>query len=257
MGLQGQLISFYTLLRREFVRIIRIWPETLLPSVITMGLYFVIFGNVMGKRIGNMGAIPYTSYIVPGLVMMALINSSYINVVFSFYIGKFQRNIEEMLTSPMSNHAILLGYICGGIIRGMLVAGIVLLVSLFFTDIYIYDWPLTLLVAICTSALLSLGGFINGILATSFDQLSIVPMFVLTPLTYFGGVFYSVELLPPFWKAATYFNPIFYMVSGFRYGMLGTTDVAIEYVLGILIIAIIILYSFNMWLLRQGIGIKS
>lgn len=257
MGLQEQFISFYTLLRREFVRIIRIWPETLLPSVITMSLYFVIFGNVIGARIGKMGDIPYTSYIVPGLVMMALINSSYINVVFSFYISKFQRNIEEMLTSPMSNHTILLGYICGGIIRGILVSGLVLLVSLFFTDIYIYNWPLMLLVAVCTSALFSLGGFINGIIATNFDQLSIVPMFVLTPLTYFGGVFYSVDLLPPFWKSATYFNPIFYMVSGFRYGMLGTTDVAIKYVLSILIIAIIILYSFCIWMLNKGTGVKS
>lgn len=257
MGLQQQFVSFYTLLRREFVRIINIWPETLLPSVITMGLYFVIFGNVMGARIGHMDAIPYTSYIVPGLVMMALINSAYINVEFSFYISKFQRNIEEMLTSPMSNHAILLGYICGGLIRGMLVASIVLLVALFFTDIYIYNWPLTILVAVCTSLLLALGGFINGVFATSFDQLSLVPMFVLTPLTYFGGVFYSVDLLPSFWKAATYFNPIFYMVSGFRYGMLGTTDVAIEYVLSILIIAIIILYSFCIWLLHKGIGVKS
>lgn len=257
MGLQEQLISFYTLLRREVVRILRIWPETLLPSVITMALYFVIFGNVMGTRIGSMGDVPYTSYIVPGLVMMALINSSYVNVVFSFYISKFQRNIEEMLTSPMSNHAILLGYICGGIIRGMLVASIVLLVSLFFTDVYIYNWPLTILVAVSTSALLSLGGFINGVLGTSFDQLSIVPMFVLTPLTYFGGVFYSVELLPAFWQKATYFNPIFYMVSGFRYGMLGIADVAIEYVLYVLIAAIIVLYSFCMWLLHKGVGVKS
>ncbi len=257
MGLQGQIISFYTLLRREFVRIIKIWPETLLPSVITMGLYFVIFGNVMGTRIGNMGGMPYTSYIVPGLVMMALINASYINVEFSFYISKFQRNVEEMLTSPMSNHAILLGYVCGGIIRGLLVATSVLLVSFFFTEISIYNWQLTILVALCTSALLSLGGFINGVFSTSFDQLSLVPMFVLTPLTYFGGVFYSVELLPKMWQTATYFNPIFYMVSGFRYGMLGTTDVAIEYVLCILIGAIMMLYSFCMWLLHKGIGIKS
>lgn len=257
MQLQEHMISFYTVLRREFIRIMRIWPETLLPSVITMGLYFVIFGNVMGERIGDMADVPYTSYIVPGLVMMALINSSYINVVFSFYLSKFQRNIEEMLTAPMSNHAIILGYICGGIIRGMLVASIVLLVSLFFTDLYIYSWLLTLLVAVCTAALLSLGGFINGVIATSFDQLSIVPMFVLTPLTYFGGVFYSVELLPEFWQGATYFNPIFYMVSGFRYGMLGTTDVAIEYVLLILIAVIAILYSVCIWLLNKGIGVKS
>jgi ABC-2 type transport system permease protein len=257
VGLQAQLISFYTLVRREFMRIIRIWPETLLPSVITMGLYFVIFGTVMGERIGSMGDIHYTAYIVPGLVMMALVNSSFINVMFSFYISKFQRNIEEMLTSPMSNHAILLGYMCGGIIRGILVASIVLLVSLFFTDVIIYDWHLTLVVAMCTAAMLSLCGFINGVFAKSFDQLSLVPMFVLTPLTYFGGVFYSVDLLPPFWQNATYFNPIFYMVSGFRYGMLGIADVAIEYVLIVLIIAISILYGFCMWLLHKGIGVKS
>lgn len=257
MQLSENLISFYTLLRREFVRILNIWPETLLPAVITMCMYFVIFGSVMGARIGNMGDVSYVTYIVPGLIMMALINNAYINVEFSFYISKFQRNIEELLTAPMSNHAILCGYVCGGILRGMLVGTMVLLVSLFFADIAIYNLLWTTLIAICTAALLALGGFINAVFAKSFDQLSLVPMFVLTPLTYFGGVFYSVKLLPTFWQTATYFNPIFYMVSGFRYGLLGIADVAIEYVLVLLLIAIIILYSFSFWLLQKGVGVKS
>jgi ABC-type polysaccharide/polyol phosphate export systems, permease component len=250
-------ISFYTLLRREFVRILNMWPETLLPSVVTMSLYFMIFGSIMGSRIGDMNGVPYIQYIVPGLVMMAIINSAYINVAFSFYLSRFQRNIEEILTAPMSNATILGGYVGGGMIRGLLVGCLVLIVSLLFTKLNIYSWSLTLLISILTAGLLSLGGLVNGIFAKNFDGLSIVPMFVLTPLTYLGGVFYSVDLLPPVWRTLTYFNPIFYMVSGFRYAMSGVADINIEYAIAVLLILILILYTACIWLLHKGVGVKT
>lgn len=257
MNYKKNWISFYTLLRREIMRIISMWAETLLPPVITMGLYFVIFGSVMGSRIGFMDGIPYIQYIVPGLVMMAIINNSYMNVEFSFYLSRFQRNIEEILTAPMPNSLILSGYVGGGVFRGLLVGTLVLIVSLLFTQLDIHSWVLTLLISILTSVLLSLGGLINGIFAKNFDDLSIVPMFVLTPLTYLGGVFYSVDLLPPIWRNLTYFNPIFYMVNGFRYAMSGISDISIQYAIAMLLIMVVVFYAICIWLLKKGIGIKT
>jgi ABC-2 type transport system permease protein len=250
-------IAFYTLSRREIIRIIRIWPQTILPPVMTMSLYFVIFGNLIGPRIGHMNGVPYIQYIVPGLVMMAIINNSYMNVSSSFFGNKFQRNVEEMLVSPMPNYLILGGYLSGGVIRGLIVGVAVILVSLFFTKLEMYHWGYTILIAFLTAVLFSLAGFINGIFAKKFDDVAIIPMFILTPLTYLGGVFYSADMLPPFWQAATYVNPVFYMVNGFRHGMLGASDVGIEYALVIISGTVLVLYGVCLWLLNKGVGIRG
>lgn len=257
MNLSTNWVGFYTLLRREFLRIINMWAETLFPPVITMTLYFIIFGTIIGSRVGTMDGISYIQYIVPGLVMMAIINNSYMNVEYSFYLSRFQRNIEEILTAPMPNSIILAGYIGGGMIRGLLVGSLVLIVAMFFTKIHIHSWFLTLLISILTALLLSLGGFINAVFARNFDDLSIVPMFVLTPLTYLGGVFYSADLLPPIWKAITYCNPIFYIVNGYRYAIYGVSDIAVNSAITMLFILVIIVYSICIWILNKGIGIKT
>lgn len=251
------LISLYTLFRRELIRMLRIWPQSLLPSVITTGLYYVIFGKVIGERLGDIDGVSYIQYIVPGLIMMSIINNAYTNVVFSFFTSKFQRNIEEMLVAPMSNHMLLCGYISGGITRGILVGTLVAILSLLFTKLTVANWTLTILIVILTSAFLSLAGFINGIFAKKFDDLSTIPMFILTPLTYFGGIFYPVSSLSEIWQTATLINPIFYMISGFRYAILGSSSVPIEYALYILSIGTIILYCLCIWLLNKGIGLKS
>ena len=257
MNLSTNWVGFYTLLRREFLRIINMWPETLFPPVITMTLYFIIFGTIIGSRVGTMDGISYIQYIVPGLVMMAIINNSYMNVEYSFYLSRFQRNIEEILTAPMPNSIILAGYIGGGMIRGLLVGSLVLIVAMFFTKIHIHSWFLTLLISILTALLLSLGGFINAVFARNFDDLSIVPMFVLTPLTYLGGVFYSADLLPPIWKAITYCNPIFYIVNGYRYAIYGVSDISVNFATTMLFILVAIVYSICIWILNKGIGIKT
>lgn len=257
MYFHENLIGFNTVFFREAQRIIRIWGQALLPSVVSTWLYFVIFGSVMGDRIGDVNGFTYIQFIVPGLVMLAIIGNSYTGVVFSFFSSKFQRNIEEMLVSPMSNHAIIAGYVAGGVFRGVLVGVLVIIMSLFFAKLTVAHWFTTIAIALLTSIFLALAGFVNGVLAKKWDDLSIVPEFILTPLTYLGGVFYSVEFLPSTWQKFTYFNPIFYMVNGFRYAMLGTADVVIEYALSILILGIAILYSLCLWLLHKGIGTKT
>ena len=257
MRIKENWTGFYTLSRREFVRILRIWPQTLLPPVMTMSLYFVIFGALIGPRIGNMHGVSYIQYIVPGLVMMAIINNAYVNVSSSFFGNKFQRNIEEMLVAPMPHSIILCGYVMGGILRGIIVGVLIILTSLFFTELEMYHWGYTILIAILTAVLFSLAGFLNGIYAKKFDDIAIVPMFVLTPLTYLGGVFYSVELLPPFWRTAMYANPVFYMVNGFRYGMLGFADVGIWYALFIIACLVVFLYIICVWLLNRGVGVRT
>lgn len=253
----SNLIGFYTLLRKEVVRILRIWPQTLLPPIITVSLYFIIFGGVMGRHIGPISGIAYAQYIVPGLILMSIINNAYDNVVFSFFSNKFQHSIEELFVSPMSNHAILCGYVFGGIIRGFIVGILISILALFFTELSIYSWFLTLLIALLTAFFLALCGMINGIYAKKFDDLSLIPMFVLTPLTYLGGIFYSVDLLPANWQKFMYCNPIFYMVSGFRHAMFGQSEVGIMQSILILVLGIIILYSACLLLLNKGIGIKS
>ncbi len=256
MRIKQWWVSFYTLAKRELVRVLRIWPQSLLPPVITMSLYFTIFGTVMGNRIGSMQGYSYMEYIVPGLVMMGIINSAYMNVIFSFFHNKFQRNIEEMLVAPMPNFLIVAGYVAGGTIRGLLVGLLIVATSLFFVRMSVSYWLVTLTIAAGTAILFSLAGFINGIFAKKFDDTSIVPMFVLTPLTYLGGVFYSIDLLPPAWQKVSCLNPIFYIVNGFRHGVLGSADVSIQQSLCLLIIASIVLFALSVWLMRRGVGIK-
>lgn len=251
------LVGLYTIVLREITRFIRIWSQTLLPSVISMALYFIIFGHVMGSRIGSIEGYTYIEYIAPGLIMMSIITNAYANVVSSFFGAKFQRHLEEMLVSPLPNYIILWGFIVGGLLRGILVGLLVTGISLFFTQLTLQHFWLTLLIGILTALLFSLAGFINGIFAEKFDDINIVPTFVLTPLTYLGGVFYSVHLLPDVWQWLTYINPVFYMVNGFRFGMLGKSDVDMSITLWVIAGFVGVLYGLSIWLLKKGIGIKT
>ena len=248
--------AFSTIVVREVRRFTRIWAQTLLPPAVTMTLYFIIFGNLIGSRIGEMGGFDYMSFIVPGLIMMAVITSSYANVVSSFFSMKFQRSIEELLVSPVPNWVILAGYVTGGMSRGLGIGLIVTLLSLGFTQLSIHHLPMVILTVFLTSALFSLGGFINAMLATKFDDISIVPTFVLTPLTYLGGVFYSIDMLPGFWQGVSMINPILYMVNAFRYGILGVSDVNPYVALGMILLFIAILSAISLRMLARGKGIR-
>nr|WP_207162006.1 ABC transporter permease [Thiocapsa imhoffii] len=249
-------ICFQTIFVKEILRFARIWIQTILPSVITTTLYFVIFGRLIGDRIGSMGGLPYLDFIVPGLVLMGVITNAYSNVVSSFYSSKFSRYIEELLVSPAPNWVILAGYVAGGVARGLVVGIAVMVVAACFTEISIHSYSVTLLVFILTAVLFALGGFINAIFANSFDDISIVPTFVLTPLTYLGGVFYSIELLPEFWQGVSLANPVLYMVNAFRYGLNGVSDIPIGIAFGIISLFILVLAAFSLVLLRRGVGIK-
>jgi ABC-2 type transport system permease protein len=257
MNAQETWIAFVTIVVREVRRFMRIWVQTLLPPAITMALYFVIFGNLIGSRIGEMGGYDYIQYIVPGLVMMAVITNAYANVVSSFFSIKFQHSIEELLVSPVPNHVILLGFVAGGVLRGVMVGVVVTLLSLFFTHLSVHHLGVMLLVVILTATVFSLGGFINAMYATKFDDISIVPTFVLTPLTYFGGVFYSISLLPPFWQTVSMVNPIVYMVNAYRYGILGVSDVSVGVSIAMLVLFTALLYVWAITLLNRGIGIRK
>jgi ABC-2 type transport system permease protein len=257
VNIQQQTIAFSTILRKEVTRFTRIWVQTLIPPVITMGLYFVIFGHLIGERIGHMDGFDYMSFVVPGLVMMSVINNSYANVVSSFYSAKFQRSIEELLVSPTPSHIILLGYVAGGVLRGLMVGAIVTVISTLFTNLIIEHPLLTVTVILLTSILFSLAGLINAIFANSFDDISIIPTFVLTPLTYFGGVFYSIDLLPEFWRGVSQLNPILYMVNAFRYGFLGVSDVNISVALAGITAMLLAAYVYAWYLLQQGKKLRS
>jgi ABC-2 type transport system permease protein len=250
-------IAFFTLLRKEIRRFMRIWPQTLLPPAITMSLYFVIFGNLVGSRIGDMGGFSYMQFIVPGLIMMAVITNSYANVSSSFFSAKFQKSIEELIMSPIPLHLILWGYVLGGVCRGLLVAVIVTAMSLFFTDLYISNWFVTIYTVLITSLLFALGGFINAVYAKSFDDISIIPTFVLTPLTYLGGVFYAISALSPFWQNLSLINPVVYMVNAFRFGILGHSDVNVGISLGVITLCCVALYATAYYLLSRGSGMRE
>ena len=257
MNNQQILIALYTIVRREIRRFTRIWAQTLLPPAITMSLYFIIFGTLIGSRIGEMGGFTYMQFIMPGLIMMSVITNSYSNVVSSFYSAKFQRSVEEMLVSPMPNWVILTGYIMGGMARGLIVGFIVTLLSLFFTELEVHNLAIVIGVTLLTSILFATGGFINAMLANSFDDISIVPIFVLTPLTYLGGVFYSISLLPDFWQGVSQLNPILYMVSTFRYGILGSSDINIYVAIGVILAFVVSLFYVALTMLNKGKGIRS
>ena len=250
-------IAFETIVIKEVRRFSRIWLQTLVPPAITIGLYFVIFGNLIGRRIGEMGGYQYMEFIVPGLIMMAVIQNSYSNVVSSFFSQKFQRSVEELLVSPVPNYVILSGFIVGGMARGLAVGVIVTVMSLFFADLSIQNPFITIAVILMTSIVFSLAGFINAVFANNFDDISIIPTFVLTPLIYLGGVFYSTQMLPPFWQIVSGINPIFYMVNTFRHGILGDSDVDVYWAFLILGVFIVGLYGACIWLLRHGTGLRN
>lgn len=252
-----QWIAFSTLAVKEVRRFTRIWLQTLLPPAITMSLYFVIFGNLVGSRIGDMGGFDYMQYIVPGLIMMSVIQNSYSNVVSSFYGAKFQHSVEELLVSPMSPLIVLCGYVAGGVVRGLMVAAIVTTLALFFTKLSLTHGLITFLVVFLTAVLFSLAGFINAVFANSFDDISIIPTFVLTPLTYLGGVFYSIDLLPDFWRGVSMLNPVLYMVNSFRYGVLGVSDVNVVFSISAIFAFTVVLFVISWWLLQRGVGIRD
>lgn len=250
-------IAFITILVKEVRRFMRIWQQTLLPPAITMTLYFIIFGNLIGSRIGEMSGINYMAFIMPGLIMMSVINNAYSNVSSSFFSNKFQRSVEELLVAPVPNSVILAGFVFGGVARGILTGVIVTIVAVFFTDIQVHNFWILTSIVLLSSILFSLGGFINALYANKFDDVSIIPTFVLTPLSYLGGVFFSTDLLPEGWRLVSEFNPILYMVNGFRYGMLGVSDVSLVTCYAILISVIVVLTAYSMWLLKRGKGIRS
>ena len=251
------LVALRTIARREVSRILRIWAQTLVPPAITMTLYFLIFGNLIGSRIGTMDGISYMDFIVPGLVMMAVIQNAYGNISSSFFGAKFGRHVEELLVSPMPNWVILGGYVAGGVLRGVMVGAIVLCIAMLFTRVQIPHPLVTLATVLLGATIFSLAGFVNAVYAKKFDDIAIVPTFILTPLTYLGGVFYSVTLLPAWAETATRLNPIFYMVNAFRYGLLGTSDVPVGIAFGLMAFFVVALGALGLWLLKRGVGLRS
>ncbi|TMO85191.1 ABC transporter permease [Pseudoalteromonas spongiae] len=254
--MSSQFTALKTIWIKECIRFTRIWVQTLVPPAITMSLYFVIFGNLIGSRIGDMGGFNYMEFIVPGLIMMSVITNSYSNVASSFYSTKFQKSIEELLVSPVPTYIIVLGYMGGGMARGLCVGIIVTILSLFFVDIQIHNVAVIFATVLLTAAVFALGGLINAVYANSFDDISIIPTFVLTPLTYLGGVFYSITLLPDFWQGVSQFNPIIYMVNAFRYGFLGVSDVDITTAFAVIIAFISALFAVAYRLIDKGVGIR-
>jgi ABC-2 type transport system permease protein len=250
-------VALRTIWIKECTRFLRIWVQTLLPPAITMSLYFVIFGNLIGSRIGQMGGVSYMEFIVPGLIMMSVITNSYSNVSSSFFSAKFQRNIEELLVAPVPNWIIIAGFVGGGVARAMLIGVIVTCVSMFFVDVQIHNLLIIIVTLVLTATLFATAGLINAIFAKSFDDISIIPTFVLTPLTYLGGVFYSLTLLPDFWQWVSKINPIVYMVNGFRYGFLGFSDVNYLISLSLLVVFNFVLLTLAYQLINRGVGIRS
>ncbi len=251
------LTSFICIARKETTRIFRIWIQTLVPPAITIILYFIIFGRLIGSQLRDIGGYDYMAFIAPGLIMMSIITNSYTNTVSSFFSAKFQRNIEELLVSPTPDWIVVLGYVSGGMARGLFVGLLVSITSFLFTRLPLFNLGYVVMFAVLTSFVFSLAGMINGIFARKFDDVSIIPTFVITPLTYLGGVFYSISLLPDFWQTLSRANPIIYMVDGFRYGFLGISDISVLVGLGMLLLFSIILFSINLFLLKNGIGVRT
>jgi len=257
MNIALNIVAMQTIVRKEVVRVLRIWIQTVVPPAITMTLYFIIFGNLIGRRIGTMDGFDYMQYIAPGLIMMSVITNSYGNVVSSFFGAKFGRHLEEMLIAPMSNATIIIGHVAGGVLRGMLIGVLVTIIALFFTRLEVQHPFVTISIVLLSSIVFSLAGLINAIFAKKFDDIAIVPTFILTPLTYLGGVFYSISLLPEFWQTVSLANPILYMVNAFRYGILGTSDINIGVAYGILLVFVVVLFTACVQLLNRGVGIRE
>lgn len=257
MSPQKIWVAYYTMIRAEFVRIVRIWSQTLLPPVVTTTLYFIVFGGFIGSQIAPIHGYSYMQFIVPGLIMMSVITSAYMNTVSTFYFAKWTKTVEEILVSPTPNWVVILGYVSGGVLRGLIVGALVLIVSLFFTHLAIFNAAVLISALVLTSVLFSLGGLINAVFAKSFDAISIVPTFVLTPLTYLGGVFYSVDALPEFWRGVSHANPILYMINAFRYGFLGISDINLYTCFGVLIGFTALFLGVVIYLFKKGLGLKN
>ena len=250
------LIGLGTIVHKESRRVVRIWVQTIVPPAITMTLYFIIFGSLVGSRIGQMDGVSYTTFIAPGLIMMAVITNSFANVVSSFFSSKLMLHLEEMLVAPLSHATIVVGFVVGGVVRGLLVAALVTVVALFFTNLEVAHPFVTLTTILLTAIVFSLAGLFNAIFAKTFDDISIIPTFVLTPLTYLGGVFFSISLLPPFWQKVALANPILYMVNAFRYGMLGSSDISIGAAYAIMLGAAAALFVAVLGMLHRGTGVR-
>lgn len=257
MRFKTNLVGFNTIVIREFNRIMRIWGQTIVPPAITATLYFVIFGSLIGPRIGVMSGYSYMQYIAPGLIMMTVITNSYGNVVSSFFGAKFGKHIEELLVSPLPNYLIVIGYMAGGLLRGLVVGAVVTLIALAFTHLHVQHPLIVISAVLLTSMVFSLAGMVNAIFAKNFDQISFIPTFILNPLTYLGGVFYTITLLPPFAQTLSHANPILYMVGAFRYGFLGVSDVNIGLAYTIMVGAALALFATCLWLLYKGVGIRD
>lgn len=257
MAIKQQSIALYTVVRREVVRMFRIASQVFLPPVITTALYFLIFGSLIGGRIGSIEGVSYPLFIAPGLVMMSVITNAYSNVATSLYNVRFQKSIEEILVSPMDDSLLLLGYVLGGVLRGLIVAVLVFIVASFFLTLEFNHLPMTLLVVLLVSTLFSLAGFTNAMVARNFDDIMLIPTFILTPLTYLGGVFYSTSMLPPFWQAVSHFNPIIYMVNAMRHAMIGGGQVNMGLSMGIILLIVFLLIALNLFLLKKGIGLRE
>jgi ABC-2 type transport system permease protein len=257
MSTQTRWTGFNTIVLREYGRIVRIWGQTIIPPAITATLYFIIFGSLIGRRVGDMGGYSYMQYIAPGLIMMTVITNSYGNVVSSFFGAKFGKHIEELLVSPLPNWIIVVGYMCGGILRGLMVGAVVTIISLIFTSLHVAHWWMVISAVLLTSIIFSLAGMINAVFAKNFDQVSMIPTFVLTPLTYLGGVFYSVKMLPDWAQPIAHANPILFMVNAFRYGFLGTSDVNVGTAYVIMVGAATALFVACFWLMNKGVGMRE
>lgn len=250
-------IALRTIVDKEVIRILRIWPQTLLPSAITMALYFLIFGQFIGSQVSDIGGFSYMEFIVSGIVMMAIITNSFTNVVSSFFMTKFIKSLEEILVSPTPNWVIVVGYSIGGIFRGLLVGIIVILIALFFTSLQVHNLFIIIAFILLVSTVFSLGGFLNAVFAKKFEQTALFPIFILTPLTFLGGVFYSISMLPEIWQKLSLLNPILYMVNGFRYGFLGISDVNVWIGFSMLVLLVIGLFWLNLYLVKKGVGLKT
>lgn len=257
MAIRQQLIALYTLVRRELVRMFRIASQVFLPPVITTTLYFLIFGSLIGARIGTIQGVSYPTFIAPGLIMMSVIVNAYGNVSSSLFSVRFQKSIEEMLISPMHNGLLLFGYVLGGVFRGLIVALLVFIIASFFLTIELDHLPMTLLVVLLVAAIFSLAGFTNAMLARNFDDIMLIPTFILTPLTYLGGVFYSIDMLPPFWQKISHLNPILYMVNALRHAMIGQEEVSMDLAMLIICIMLVSLTVINLILLKKGVGLRE
>lgn len=254
---RARWIGFQTIILREFGRILRIWGQTIVPSAVTAALYFVIFGTLIGRRIGQMDGVDYMQYIAPGLIMMAVITNAYANVSSSFFGAKFQRFLEEISVSPLPDWLVVLGYVAGGVLRGLLVGLAVTIISLVFTHLPVHHVLVIFAAVLLTAVVFSLAGFINGVFAKNFDQVNWIPTFILTPLTYFGGVFYSINLLPPWAQSLSHANPVLHMVNAFRYGFLGRSDVDVVLAFAIMLGAAVVLFGIALTLMRRGTGLRD